>query len=123
VNVHELIGYLASLLVLATFCMSGMVPLRAIAIASNVAFIGYAALEDISPVLVLHAILLPMNVYRLLQAVRARRDVADARIVSVDLATQVRKRLRREAWRGRARKRATVRCSARAQRCLTLMDH
>ena len=122
-NVHELIGYLASLLVLATFCMSGMVPLRAIAITSNVAFIGYAALADISPVLVLHAVLLPMNVYRLLQALRARPNAPAARIVSAVPATQVRGRLRRGAWRGRARKRATVRCSARAQRCLTLMDH
>lgn len=69
----ELIGYLASLLVLVTFCMSGMVALRAVAIASNVAFIGYAALAGISPVLVLHALLLPMNVYRLLQAVLERR--------------------------------------------------
>jgi hypothetical protein len=72
-DAHESIGYLASLLVLATFCMSGMVPLRAIAIASNVAFIGYAALAGISPVLLLHALLLPMNVYRLLQALRERR--------------------------------------------------
>jgi hypothetical protein len=69
----ELIGYLASLLVLVTFCMSGMVALRTVAIASNVAFIGYAALAGISPVLVLHALLLPMNVYRLLQAVLERR--------------------------------------------------
>ena len=72
-NTHELIGYLASLLVLMTFCMSGMVALRALAIASNVAFIAYAALVGISPVLVLHALLLPMNAYRLLQAVRDRR--------------------------------------------------
>ena len=69
----ELIGYLASLLVLVTFCMSGMVALRTVAIASNVAFIGYAALAGISPVLVLHALLLPMNLYRLLQAVLERR--------------------------------------------------
>ena len=72
-NTHELIGYLASLLVLMTFCMSGMVALRAVAIASNVAFIGYAALAGISPVLVLHALLLPMNIYRLLEAVREHR--------------------------------------------------
>ena len=50
-NTHELIGYLASLLVLMTFCMSGMVSLRALAIASNMAFIAYGALAGISPVL------------------------------------------------------------------------
>jgi len=86
-NTHELIGYLASLLVLMTFCMSGMVALRALAIASNVAFIAYAALVGISPVLVLHALLLPMNAYRLLQAVRdRRRDGAAIRGTPADLA-------------------------------------
>jgi hypothetical protein len=86
-NTHELIGYLASLLVLVTFCMSGMVALRTVAIASNVAFIGYAALAGIGPVLVLHALLLPMNVYRLLEAVRERRrDQAVVRGIPADLA-------------------------------------
>ena len=73
----EMVGYAASLLVLATFCMRGMVSLRALAIASNLAFIGYAALADIHPVLLLHALLLPMNVCRLLEAMK-RRDVAHA---------------------------------------------
>ena len=83
----ELIGYLASLLVLVTFCMSGMVALRAVAIASNVAFLGYAALAGISPVLVLHALLLPMNIYRLLEAVRERRrDRAVVRRIPADHA-------------------------------------
>ena len=87
----ELIGYLASLLVLVTFCMSGMVALRAVAIASNVAFIGYAALAGISPVLVLHALLLPMNVCRLLEAVRERRrDRAVVRGIPAGLAPMTR---------------------------------
>lgn len=72
-NSYEPIGYLASLLVLATFSMRGMVPLRVMAIASNVAFIGYALLLGIGPVLLLHALLLPMNVYRLLEALRKKR--------------------------------------------------
>ncbi len=70
---YEPVGYLASLLVLATFWMRGMVPLRAVAIASNLAFIAYAALVGIDPVLLLHALLLPTNVYRLAQEVRAGR--------------------------------------------------
>jgi hypothetical protein len=64
-NAHELIGYLASLLVLATFCMRDMVALRVVAIASNIAFITYALLAGIGPVLLLHAVLLPVNVLRL----------------------------------------------------------
>lgn len=64
-NGTELIGYLASALVLATFCMRDMVALRCLAIASNLAFIAYGALADLGPVLVLHLLLLPVNVLRL----------------------------------------------------------
>jgi CRP/FNR family transcriptional regulator, cyclic AMP receptor protein len=65
-------GYFASLLVLATFSVRGMVALRTLAIASNLAFIGYAALAQIYPVLLLHALLLPVNLSRLSQALRAQ---------------------------------------------------
>jgi CRP/FNR family transcriptional regulator, cyclic AMP receptor protein len=61
----ETIGYLASALVLATFCMRGMVALRCMAIASNLAFIVYGGLAGLGPVLVLHLLLLPVNVLRL----------------------------------------------------------
>ena len=70
----EMLGYAASLLVLATFCMRGMVSLRVLAIASNLAFIGYAALAGIHPVLLQHVMLLPMNAWRLAEAVRLRRQ-------------------------------------------------
>ena len=72
----DLLGYLASLLVLATFCMRRMVALRLLAIGSNVAFIAYAMVAGIHPVLLLHAVLLPMNVWRLVEIVH-RRDAAD----------------------------------------------
>ncbi len=65
-SLTELIGYLASALVLAAFCMRDMVALRWTAIASNLAFIGYGALADLGPVLVLHLLLLPVNVQRLM---------------------------------------------------------
>jgi CRP/FNR family cyclic AMP-dependent transcriptional regulator len=61
----EPLGYLASALVLATFCMRNMVALRCMAIASNLAFITYGGLADLGPVLVLHLLLLPVNVLRL----------------------------------------------------------
>ena len=67
-STDELIGYLASLLVLTTFCMRDMVALRVVAIASNIAFITYAVLAGIGPVLLLHAALLPVNLLRLAQA-------------------------------------------------------
>ena len=63
----EFVGYLASSLVFATFYMKTMTPMRAVAIASNVAFIFYGYLGEMIPILVLHSVLLPLNVWRLLQ--------------------------------------------------------
>ncbi|MBR0869185.1 cyclic nucleotide-binding domain-containing protein [Bradyrhizobium tropiciagri] len=60
-------GYLASALVLLTFCMSTMLSLRAVAICSNLAFISYGLVAGIYPVLLLHIILLPLNVVMLVQ--------------------------------------------------------
>ena len=62
------LGLAAFGLVLATFCMKGLVPLRAMAITSNLAFILYGYAAGIEPVLVLHLILLPVNVMRLLES-------------------------------------------------------
>ena len=70
-SAYEPIGYLASLLVLATFSMRDMVSLRVVAIASNIAFIAYGALAEISPVLLLHVVLLPVNMLRLAESVRS----------------------------------------------------
>ena len=66
-NWIEVAGYLASALVLATFCMKTMIPLRAAAICSNVAFIVYGFYDSLYPVLILHAILLPLNIWRAVQ--------------------------------------------------------
>lgn len=61
----EIIGYLAAALVFATFYMKTMIALRAVAVASNVAFIGYGYLGAMVPILILHAALLPLNLWRL----------------------------------------------------------
>jgi CRP/FNR family transcriptional regulator, cyclic AMP receptor protein len=63
----ELVGYLASALVFATFYMKTMMPLRAVAIASNVAFISYGYVGGMAPILILHVALLPLNLWRLHQ--------------------------------------------------------
>jgi hypothetical protein len=60
----EGLGFLAAGLVLVTFCMKRVVPLRGAAITSNLAFILYGYIAGIEPVLVLHLILLPINVIR-----------------------------------------------------------
>jgi hypothetical protein len=64
------IGFLASALVLAAFGMKDMVNLRIVAICSNFAFIAYALLLHLLPILMLHVILLPLNSWRLAQALR-----------------------------------------------------
>ena len=77
-NWIEMAGYLASALVLATFCMKTMIPLRAAAICSNFAFLVYGYYEDVYPVLVLHAILLPLNSWRAFQMLRLIKRVEAA---------------------------------------------
>ena len=66
------IGFVASALVLAAFGMKNMINLRIVAICSNFAFIAYALVLDLPPVLVLHVILLPLNSWRLAQAFQER---------------------------------------------------
>ncbi len=63
----DLLGYAASAMVLATFCMSSMLYLRVVAIGSNVLFILFGSEAHIYPVLVLHLVLLPVNLARLMQ--------------------------------------------------------
>jgi CRP/FNR family transcriptional regulator, cyclic AMP receptor protein len=66
----ELVGYVASALVFATFYMNSMTLLRVFALTSNCAFIAYACLGELFPILALHVALLPLNAWRLLQSMR-----------------------------------------------------
>ncbi len=75
--VHAL-GYVASGFVFLAFCMKGMLSLRLISIASNLAFIFYALAADLTPILVLHGFLLPLNVMRLVQMQRQVRMASEA---------------------------------------------
>lgn len=82
---YEPLGYIASSLVLTTFWMRRMMPLRAIALASNVAFIAYGLLAGIMPVLLLHALLLPLNLFRMVQSWRDRsRRERHRRVITPD---------------------------------------
>jgi CRP/FNR family transcriptional regulator, cyclic AMP receptor protein len=82
----ELLGWVAAGFTLLAFSMRTMMPLRMAAIASNVFFIAYAALDGLHPVLVLHSVLLPFNLLRLAEIVRTRRSVARARRGALDPA-------------------------------------
>ncbi len=61
----DVFGYAASVLTLATFAQQAMLPMRILAIAANVCFIGYGAMGLFMPVLTLHLVLLPINLIRL----------------------------------------------------------
>ena len=78
-------GWVSAVLVFSSFFMKTMVPLRTVAICSNVAFITYALLGlkygvfgRVYPILVLHAALLPLNVIRLRQLKSLLRAVEEA---------------------------------------------
>ena len=71
-------GYAASAAVLATFCMSTMIPLRILALGSNVLFMAYGYADHIYSVFVLHAILLPVNTLRRIQFQRLLHDMRNA---------------------------------------------
>jgi len=65
----DAIGYLASALVLAAFCMKEMIPLRVVAVCSNIAFLIYGLALGLAPVWLLHAALLPINCWRLWEGI------------------------------------------------------
>jgi CRP/FNR family transcriptional regulator, cyclic AMP receptor protein len=85
-------GWVAAVLVFSAFFMRTMIPLRIVAIASNVAFIAYALLglrygvfDRLYPILVLHSALLPLNVIRLREL---KQMIASVRATNADEAIQ-----------------------------------
>jgi len=63
----EFVGYLGSFLMFSTFWMKRMIPLRVAGITANCAMITYAASVSMYPVLVVQALMLPLNLWRLVQ--------------------------------------------------------
>ncbi len=74
----DALGYLGALLVLATFSMKTMLPLRMTGIASNCVFIAYGYYTSAPPVVALHLILLPLNSLRLYQMLQLVKNVQTA---------------------------------------------
>jgi hypothetical protein len=54
------------------FCMKAIIPLRVVALTSNIAFFIYRIALGLAPVWLLHAILLPINGWRLWQTTACR---------------------------------------------------
>jgi putative transposase len=63
----DLAGWLAASLTFCSFACRDMLALRMLAVLANLAFMAYGAIAGLVPVLVLHMVLLPLNVRRLLQ--------------------------------------------------------
>lgn len=80
----EIIGWLAALSTLGAYSMRTMLPLRIVAINSNLLFLTYGYLTEVYPMLVLHAVLLPFNSYRLWEILRDRRAMKQARTDAAD---------------------------------------
>lgn len=76
-DLTELLGYAAAGLVLVTFSFRSITALRSVAIVSNLLFLAYAASAHLLPVLILHALLLPLNTFRLAQAFSATERIND----------------------------------------------
>ncbi len=71
-------GYLGAVFVVASFVVRTMIPLRALSAGSNVCFIVYAWFDGQYPTLALHAALLPLNLFRLVQMLKLVRRVRSA---------------------------------------------
>ena len=69
----------AGAFVLVSTFVKTMIPLRWLAIGSNIGFVAYGAIHPSYPMLLLHAALLPINLYRLAEMVRLTRRVAAVR--------------------------------------------
>ncbi len=74
----DIIGYIASIFVAATFYMKTIIPLRIFAIISNIFFVTYGFFGALYPVLILHIFLFPLNIFRLVQMKRLIKDVQQA---------------------------------------------
>ena len=74
----EIIGFVGAALMVATLAMKAMIPLRVVGIASNIFQIVFALSVGITPMLIQHGILLPVNAYRLYEQMRLVRKIRSA---------------------------------------------
>jgi len=85
IELHTLVGFVAAGLVLATVSVKTMMPLRLLGFLSNSAFIVYGFMTGAIPVLVLHAIMLPLNAWRLFEIQNVSRRIRRTRHYGYEL--------------------------------------
>jgi hypothetical protein len=71
--VGDYFGFAGGAMTLLAFAQTRMLRMRVAAVAANVFFIAFGLLAPASPVLALHVILLPLNLYHLAAYVRTAR--------------------------------------------------
>ena len=74
----EILGFIGAAFMVATLAMKAMIPLRVVGIASSIFQIAFAVSAGITPMLIQHGILLPVNAYRLYEQMRLVRRVRSA---------------------------------------------
>ena len=74
----DYVGYFGSALIFCAFYMKTMIPLRAVAIASNITMITFGFFGKVYPMLILHSCLLPLNITMLIQMKTLIKNVKEA---------------------------------------------
>jgi hypothetical protein len=74
----EIIGYASAAVGILIFAMKRMIPLRITGIVHNIGQIAFGLLAGIYPTVIQHAILLPLNIYRLFEMIWLIRRVKEA---------------------------------------------
>jgi CRP/FNR family transcriptional regulator, cyclic AMP receptor protein len=78
ISLADVIGYVGNVVVIVTYSMRTMIPLRTLGMCSNAVFLVYSALLGLYPLMILQCILLPLNGYRLWQMMRLTKQVQAA---------------------------------------------
>jgi len=74
-SLADIVGYVGNVVVIVTYSMRTMIPLRMLGMCSNAIFLVYSGLLGLFPLMILQCILLPLNGYRLWQMIRLTRQV------------------------------------------------
>jgi CRP/FNR family cyclic AMP-dependent transcriptional regulator len=74
-----ILGLIGAVLSIVAYTMRSMLPLRAVALTSNVCFLVYGVIESQLPSILLNLIVIPLNFYRFREIRRLVRDVETAR--------------------------------------------
>ena len=93
---------LAGLLIIISAFVRTMIPLRWLAVGSNLGFILYGLLQPVPLMVMLHAVLLPVNLWRVAQMVRLTRRVSAATADSAQLELWLRPYMRSRSLRAGA---------------------